>query len=83
MMDLEKEKLQKDIRERTLGYISAAFGLVAGLAWNDAVKALIEYVFPLSQNTLFAKFTYAVLITVFVVFATSYLIRNSENNAKR
>lgn len=68
--------------ERTSGYISAAFGLVAGLAWNDAVSALIEYIFPLSQNTLFAKFAYAILITILVIFATSYFLKTSENNAK-
>ena len=60
--------------KQTLGYIIAAFGLVAGLAWNDAIKALIEYLFPLSQNTLFAKFGYAVLVTVLAVLATTYAL---------
>lgn len=81
MIDLEKERLQKELRERTYGYISAAFGLVAGLAWNDAIRALIEYIFPLSQNTLFAKFAYAILITVLVVIATSYFLKTSENKS--
>lgn len=68
-------RLQKEIRERTLGYMLAAFGLIAGLAWNDAVKALIEYFFPLPQNTLSAKFLYATIISIFVIFISVYLSR--------
>ncbi|MBI4836905.1 MAG: hypothetical protein HY813_00655 [Candidatus Portnoybacteria bacterium] len=60
-------------KNQALGYIVAAFGLVAGLAWNDAIKSLIEYLFPLAQNTLLAKFGYAVLITAVVVTITIYL----------
>ncbi|MBI4085443.1 MAG: hypothetical protein HY432_03000 [Candidatus Liptonbacteria bacterium] len=56
-----------------MGYIGAAFGLVAGLAWNDAIKALIEYLFPFSQTTILAKFLYAALITIVVVIILQYL----------
>lgn len=76
-------KLQQEVRERTLGYVIAAFGLVAGLAWNDAIKALIEYLFPLQENTLSAKIIYALLITLVVVICTIYLNRlfkKDENN---
>ena len=68
-------RLRQEVRERTLGYIIAAFGLVAGLAWNDAIKALIEYLFPLQENTLSAKIIYAFLITLVVVICTIYLNR--------
>lgn len=71
----ERKRLQKEVRERAISYIAAAFGLVAGLAWNDAIKAFIEYFFPLSKNTLFAKFFYAVFVTFIVVFVTVYLAR--------
>lgn len=63
------------MQNQTIGYIVAAFGLVAGLAWNEAVKALIEYFFPLSQNSLWAKFIYAIFITLVLVFVTLYLTR--------
>ena len=47
-MDFQKVKeegkaLKKEVRERTLGFITGGLGLVAGLAWNDAIKALIDY----------------------------------------
>ncbi|PIR06003.1 hypothetical protein COY65_00255 [Candidatus Jorgensenbacteria bacterium CG_4_10_14_0_8_um_filter_39_13] len=53
----------------------AAFGLVAGLAWNEAIKSLIEYIFPLSRNTLLLKFVYAILITLILVFISIYLVK--------
>ncbi|MCR4334520.1 MAG: DUF5654 family protein [Patescibacteria group bacterium] len=71
----EKEKLTMEMRERSIGYIAGAFGLVAGLAWNDAIKAFIEYLFPLSKNTLVAKFIYALILTVVVVVVTTYISR--------
>ena len=71
----ESQTLRAEVRERTLGFITAGLGLVAGLAWNDAIKALIEYLFPLDKNGLLAKFLYAVVITLVVVFLSVYLVR--------
>ncbi len=75
-------ELKKEVRERTVGYIVAALGLVAGLAWNDAVKSLIEYFFPLQQNTVFAKFLYALFITFVIVLVSIYLTRLAKGNDK-
>jgi len=71
----ESKALRQEVRERTMGYVIAALGLVAGLAWNDAVKAFIETVFPAGSNTLQAKFLYAALVTLIVVLVTVYLVR--------
>ena len=67
--------MREQVRAQTVGYIATAFGLVAGLAWNDAIKAFIENIFPLGQGTMWAKFIYAVIITIFVVVITRYLLR--------
>ena len=72
---MTKNKFKQNIRETSATYLIAAFSLVAGLAWNEAIKALIEYIFPLDKNTLIAKFSYAVIITLFVIFITAYLKR--------
>jgi len=71
----ESEEVKTEARRRMVEYIVAAFGLVAGLAWNEAIKSLIEYVFPLSRNTLLLKFIYAILITLILVFISSYLVK--------
>jgi len=67
------DDIKSQIKMRTMGYIGAGFGLVAGLAWNDAIKAFIEYLFPVSQNTILAKFIYALLITALAVVILGYL----------
>ena len=36
------DDLKSGMREKALTYIGGAFGLVAGLAWNDAIKELIQ-----------------------------------------
>lgn len=64
----EKAKKVRDVtRERTLGFVTAALSLVAGLAWNDAITAMIKEVFPVGTSNLLAKFIYAALVTVIVV----------------
>lgn len=71
----ESKNLRKEVREKTMGYITAAFGLIAGLAWNDAVKSLIELIFPAQANGVAAKFLYAVIITIIAVFAIVAITR--------
>ncbi len=78
----ESEKIKKEVRERTIGYIVAAFGLVTGLAWNEAIKSLIEYIFPLSRNSLLLKFVYAILITLVLVFISIYLVKLFKDEEK-
>lgn len=68
-------ELEKEVREKTLGYIITSFGLVAGLAWNDAIKAFIDRFFSDPGSGLKAKFLYAALLTVIVVTVSLYLSR--------
>jgi hypothetical protein len=67
--------LNKEMKSRTFGYISGALGLVAGLAWNDAITNMIETLFPLSKDTIAVKFLYAIIVTVAVVILVKYLER--------
>lgn len=69
----EVAEIKKDIRKRTATYIIGGFGLVAGLAWNDAIKSLIEYFFPKDGNSVSAKFIYAVIVTLIVVLIGIYV----------
>jgi len=75
-------KLGKEVKEKTMGYILAALGFVVGLAWNDAIKSVIEYIFPLDKNSIWAKLTYALLVTVIVVLATAYFVKSTEEDKK-
>ncbi len=79
--------IRDEAREKTAGYILGALGLVAGLAWNDAVHAFIDAIFPAEQgNGILAKFIYAIFITIFVVIAslsvTKFIIGKKEEEGK-
>ncbi len=78
----KESEFKRMFREQTIGYIMAAFGLVAGLAWNDAVKSLIEFLFPLEKSNVTAKFTYAIIMTVILVLITVYLRRIFQEKAE-
>ena len=69
------KEIRKEVRQRTVGYILAAFGFVAALAWNEAIRDLIEYFFPINKNTVLIKFIYAIVLTFLVVIVSVYLAR--------
>lgn len=71
----EERRFKETLREKIVGYFVAALGLVAGLAWNDAVKAAIDYTFPLSKDGILAKFFYAAVVTIVIVLATIILLK--------
>jgi hypothetical protein len=45
---------------------SASLGLVAALAWNEAIKATIEQLFG-TDDSLAGLYTYAILATVLAI----------------
>jgi len=70
-------RLRREIREKTTGYILAAFSFVAGLAWNEAIKSFIDQFFP-NKDSILIKFLYAVIVTVIIVVVTIYLVSLTE-----
>ena len=66
--------------EKLAALITAAFGLVAALAWNGAIRAIFVEVFGEDDN-IAALVTYAVVVTVIAVFAV-ILIARSVKKAK-
>jgi len=70
-------QLKQEFRQSLVSYMLAAFGFVAGLAWNEAVQALVNTLFPLSKDAVWVKFLYAVIITVLVVVVSAILIKLS------
>lgn len=74
----QQARLGREVKEKTTGYILAALGLVVGLAWNDAIKSVIEYIFPLDKNSILAKLVYALLVTIIVVLVSAYFIRSNK-----
>lgn len=61
--------------DQAMSYVTAALSVVAGLAWNDAVKAAINYFFPAQTSSIAAQFIYATAMTFVVVVLTMILRR--------
>lgn len=78
-----QKEIRSKIKEQTAGYMTAALGLVAGLAWNDAIKSMIESIFPIAKSGVLVKFVYAVVITAVVVLVGQYLLKNSNKEEKK
>ncbi|MBI2639888.1 MAG: hypothetical protein HYW90_03325 [Candidatus Sungbacteria bacterium] len=66
------------IKKRMFSYIAAGFGLVAGLAWNDAIKLLIDYFIPTIGSGIIAKLAYAFIITIIVALMLYSIERSLE-----
>lgn len=78
-MSESKKTLRKEFKEKTVGYMLAAFGLVAGLAWNDAIKAMIDTFIIKPGNGIFLKFLYAAVVTVIIVLISFYLLKLTQD----
>lgn len=74
--------MSSEVLDKLVELITAAFGLVAALAWNTAIQALFALVFP-EAGDLVAKFLYAIVVTVIVVFVTIRLGRLAEQAKER
>jgi len=62
----QEERLHLVVIQKTYDLLTAAFSLVAALAWNDAIQSLFKTIFG-EASSLYAKFFYAILITVIIV----------------
>jgi len=71
------KETRQEFKEKTITLILGGFGLVAALAWNEAILSLFETIFKKS-NALIGKFIYAIIITVIVVALSLQLKKVSE-----
>ena len=60
--------------DKVAALVTAAFGLVAALAWNGAIRAVFEAVFGSADN-ITAMLIYAVVVTIIAVLVTIWIAR--------
>jgi len=81
----EQRAVRFAVQERMSAAIIGAFGLIAGLAWNDAVRSAIEHFYPPGEG-ISAKFMYAVVITIvvaiFIYIITKWLVPKKPEEKK-
>ncbi len=70
--------MRKEITEKLSQLATAAFGLIAALAWNDAIKSLFAEGGALHFMAAYGQWAYAVLVTVVAVGAAIWIGRIAE-----
>lgn len=73
----EEEKpvpIKVEILDKIAALIAAAFGLVAALAWNEAIKAIFKEVFG-TADAVGPMLIYAIVVTIIAVILTIIVAR--------
>lgn len=70
-----ERRLHRELIAQMLALLTSGFGVVAALAWNDAIQSFVkEYIEPnIPGSGLISKFIYAFLITSLIVLVTYQL----------
>ncbi len=74
--------MSAEVLDKLVELITTALGLVAALAWNDAVQSLFTAYLGSAGAALLSKFFYALVITAIVIFATLSLSRAADRAKK-
>lgn len=69
--------MKKDVVEKIAALMTAAFGLVAALAWNGAIRGVFDKYYAAGEG-LSALFIYAIVVTIIAVFATIWIGKVAE-----
>jgi len=69
--------MKKQVIEKLAALITAAFGLVAALAWNGAIQEIFKKIYG-DASSLTAMIIYAVVVTIIAVFATIQIGKVAE-----
>ncbi|NND87414.1 MAG: hypothetical protein HKM23_08885 [Nitrosopumilus sp.] len=62
------------IVDKISALVTAAFGLVAALAWNEAIKAIFKEIFG-TADAIVPMLIYAVVVTITAVIASILVAR--------
>ncbi|MDO5836880.1 MAG: DUF5654 family protein, partial [Methanobacterium sp.] len=68
-MKKQAQEVKGQVLQTIATLITTAFGLIAALAWNEAIKAIILQFLPKGSD-LTGLLIYAVVITIIAVIAT-------------
>jgi len=74
--------LKYEVLDKMSALITAAFGPVAALAWNDAIKSLFAEGGPLYFMASYGIWGYAILVTLIAVAVTIWVGRMAEKAKK-
>jgi hypothetical protein len=64
--------MKKEILKQIAQLVTVAFGLVAALAWNNAVQAIFKEFFG-EVSGIYGMVTYAVVVSVIAVYVAIWI----------
>jgi hypothetical protein len=70
--------MRQEITEKLSQLATAAFGLIAALAWNDAIKSLFAEGGVLHFMAAYGQWAYAVLVTLVAVAVAIWIGRIAD-----
>lgn len=82
-------ELKKELVKQMITLSTSGFGVVAALAWNDAIQSFVkEYIdkYFSAGSGIMSRFIYAVIITVIAVLVTYQLtkmIKTKDDEEKK
>ena len=79
--EVKAEPLKVIALDKIAALITAAFGLVAALAWNDAIKAIFKEIFG-TADAIGPMLIYAIVVTIAAVVLT-IIVARAVANAKK
>lgn len=73
--------MKGEVIDKIAALVTAAFGLVAALAWNGAIIAIFKKIFGTAEGIL-SMVIYAVVVTIIAVLATIWVGKAAEKSKK-
>lgn len=70
--------MKAEVVEKIAALMTAAFGLIAALAWNDAIRSLFAQGGPLYFLATYGVWVYAIFVTVIAIVATIWIGKVAE-----
>ncbi len=70
--------LKVEVLDKIAALVTVAFGLVAALAWNEAIKAVFIEIFG-SADAIGPMLIYAIVVTIAAVILTIIVARAASN----
>jgi uncharacterized membrane protein YidH (DUF202 family) len=69
--------MKKELVEKIEVLVTGAFGLVAALAWNEAIQNIFKHIFG-QASSIPAMLSYAIVVTIIAVIATVWINRVAQ-----
>jgi len=74
--------VSQEVIDKTSQLMTAAFGLVAALAWNQVIQSLFLEGGPLFALAVWGPWVYAIMVTVIAVVATVWIGRIAKHASR-